>query len=476
MFPDTPHKLNDTDYTRFRTLLLQQSGLHFPPNKRRDLELGLRNAMNEAGVGELDVYYRRLAGSQSSDPIWESLIEHVTIGETYFFRNAAHFAALRDHILPDLIATRRAHGLRMLRLWSAGCATGEEPYSLAILLRQLIPDIERWHIVILATDINRKSLMAAQRAVYRPWSFRNETPEHIAALYFRRFGNRFELNPDIRRMVTFAYLNLARPGYPSVESHTVGMDLILCRNVTLYFNRETAQTVVERLQAALLDGGWLVVGHSEPGAIDPGARLTVRQIDGAVVYQKDAAPDPARPLPTPPLPVQPSGTASLNLYHMALALVDTGSVEQAQEHLDFLLQEDPHHAPACWLKGKIYADAQSWAEAARWLQRAVAIDPLLAQAHYLLGLVYEEQAMLEAAVAAFKRALYAEHNLILGHFSLGNLYWATGARKDARRHWQNAADLLYHCAPDDVIPFSDGLTVRRLLPVVQMRLGDVEDG
>ncbi|MBN1287923.1 MAG: tetratricopeptide repeat protein [Anaerolineae bacterium] len=503
MSTEPGHRLNDTDYERFRGLLLERSGLHFPDNKRRDLDLGLRNAMNDAGIDDLDVYYRRLAGGTTTDPTWESLIQYLTIGETYFFRNAAHFDALRNHILPELIAERRRNGLRMLRLWSAGCSTGEEPYSLAILLRQLIPDIDDWHIMILATDINRESLMAAQRGIYRPWSFRTETPSYTQEMYFTRLGNRFEIKPEIRRMVSFAYLNLAREGYPSVESHTVGMDLVMCRNVTIYFDKATTQAVIGRLQAALLDWGWLVVGHSELGVIDYEHLFAPRPFKGAVIYQKMPAsppqPEPARSIsptiasPLPPAAKKTPGRrpprqvaaqpgqdgrpptpdpAPLDRYQMALALADSGQLEQARAHLHALLKENPRHAPACWLMGKLYADQQEWDRALEWLQKTIEIDQLLAQAHYLIGLVYEEQELIEEAVTAFKRALYADHNFILGHFSLGNLYRAVGMVKDACRHWSNAADLLYHMASDDVIPFSDGLTVRRLLPVIQARLSD----
>lgn len=492
MSTETGYWLSDSDYQRFRDLLLERSGLHFPPNKRRDLDLGLRNAVNDAGVKSLNAYYSRLASSTTTDPVWESLIQYLTIGETYFFRNAAHFSALRTHILPELIAERRASGLRMLRFWSAGCSTGEEPYSLAILLRQMIPDIDDWHIMILATDINRESLMAAQRGIYRPWSFRTETPAHTQEMYFTRVGNRFEIKADIRRMVSFSYLNLAREGYPSVESHTVGLDLILCRNVTIYFDQATTHSVIHRLQSALLDWGWLVVGHSELGVADYAQTLLPRSFTGAVVYQKSPAthaalppahPKPAKPRkPSPPrrptkspspaekLPMP--DTSPLNLYSLALALTDSGKLEEAREQLSVLLSEEPEHAEACWLMGKLYADQQNWDEALKWLHRAIENDQLLAQAHYLTGLVYEEQEYIEEAVAAFKRALYADHNFVLGHFSLANLYWAVGMVRDACRHWSNAADLLYRLAPDDVLPFSDGLTVRRLLPVIQARLSE----
>jgi chemotaxis protein methyltransferase CheR len=470
MQPDAafPSQLSDADYRRFRDLLLEHSGLHFPQSKRRDLEVGVRNAMRDADVGGLEAYYRRLAAGKTGNLNWENLIQHVTTGETYFFRNAAQFAALRTHILPGLIAQRRQSGIHMLRVWSAGCATGEEPYSLAILLHQLLPDIGQWHIMILGTDINRESLMTAQRGVYRSWSFRAETPESIKSLYFQRRGDRFELNLDVRRMVVFAYLNLVRPGYSAVDSHTFGLDLILCRNVTIYFKQQTTQAVLERFHQALLDGGWLILGHSEPLPELYSNRFRAHYFPGAVVHQK--APTPALPLSVRAAPSRRPEPPPPDHYQLALALVDTGQPNRAREQLSRLLDENPRHAQACWLMGKIYADQGQWDGAEEWLKRAVRIDPLMVQAHYLLGLVHQQQDRTDQALAAFRRALYADRKFVLGHFGLANLYWALGMAREACRHWANAVEILYRYSPDDIIPFSDGLTVRRLLPVIQGRL------
>ncbi|GAB4455270.1 MAG: protein-glutamate O-methyltransferase CheR [Anaerolineae bacterium] len=468
-------ELSDQDYERFRDLLLRRSGLHFPQPKRRDLEMGIRYAMRDADEIDLDSFYQRLSIGKTTDLNWENLIQHITVGETYFFRNAAHFNALRKHILPPLIAERRRNGLQMLRLWSAGCATGEEPYSLAILLRHMLPDISNWHIMILGTDINRESLMAAQRGVYRSWSFRSETPESARSLYFRQYGDRYELNPDIRNMVTFGYLNLVRATYPAVESHTVGLDLIVCRNVSIYFDHETTRAMIQRFYDALLDGGWLVLGHSETMPDGFEKQFQAVSFAGAVAYRKLGT------SATQALARLTSGRATAtteeppspppDYYQLALALVDTGHPNRAREQLLRLLSENPRHTEACWLMGKIHADQGQWGDAENWLKQATRIDPLMAPAHYLLGLIYEQQGHAEPAITAYKRALYADRHFILGHFSLANLYADKGMVREARRHWLNAAELLYRHALDDIIPFSDGLSVRRLLPVVLGRLG-----
>src|SRR3990170_1598225 len=236
-------------------------------------------------------YVAWLATLSELNPEWRHLASHLTVGETYFFRDHALFEALEKQILPSLIAARRAQGLLQLRLWSAGCATGEEPYSLAILLDRLLPDRSRWALTILATDINLEALHVAQRGVYRQWSFRN-TPEWVRTRYFHhRDGETFEAAPDIRQTVVFAPLNLNDGSYPSVVTNTVAMDLIFCRNVLMYFTPQAQRASVARLQGALVTGGWLVVSPAEASAalLRP---LVPVQCSGAILYHKENAESP----------------------------------------------------------------------------------------------------------------------------------------------------------------------------------------
>jgi chemotaxis protein methyltransferase CheR len=277
-------KIGYGDYLRFRDLVLARSGLHFPEKKRRDLEVGLLRVLAESplvstnGGYDLDGYYSLLydRNNQTGRTEMERLINALTVGETHFFRNKAQFDALSTHILPALIARKRAAAAAVgpdiqpqLRIWSAGCATGEEPYSLAIMLTELLPDIDKWHILILATDINQEALARAQEALYSAWSFREARIKALKPRYFsfEPTLKRYRLRADIRQRVTFAPLNLIEDSYPAVHNNTVGMDLILCRNVTIYFTEPDTQRVVRRFHEGLLEGGWLVVGHSEPSLV-----------------------------------------------------------------------------------------------------------------------------------------------------------------------------------------------------------------
>ncbi len=192
----------------------------------------------------------------------EILASHLTVGETYFFRDKRLFKTLEESILSELIQLRRNSG-RYLRIWSAGCSSGEEPYSIAILLSKMIPDIGDWGITILATDINTRFLQKAADGVYGNWSFRDIEPGIKEGFFNQKEDGRFEVLSRIREMVTFSYLNLVEDAYPSLVNNTNALDIIFCRNVLMYFVPELAGKVVRNLHRSLVDGGFLIVSPTE---------------------------------------------------------------------------------------------------------------------------------------------------------------------------------------------------------------------
>jgi chemotaxis protein methyltransferase CheR len=272
-------QLDDPLYLRFRDLLHDRSGLDYPERKRADLAHGLRLALANSRHSDLAALYEDAA---AGGPGWEIILAQLTIGETYFFRNTPQFEALRQHILPELIQRRQA--TRHLRIWSAGCATGEEPYSIAMTLADLLPSNEFWQVSILATDINPQFLARARDGIYGSWSFR-ETSEDMRERFFTPEQNRWRLHPAIRQMVTFAQLNLAEPCFPAILNGTYAQDLILCRNVTIYFDEATTHQLIERFHSTLLPGGWLLVGHAEPQA-SANQQLELHNFPQTVVYRK----------------------------------------------------------------------------------------------------------------------------------------------------------------------------------------------
>ncbi|MGH2687279.1 MAG: CheR family methyltransferase, partial [Actinomycetota bacterium] len=244
----------------FKDLVRRASGLEIRGPRRAVLERAIARRVAETGVPDAAALYRRLADPSQGRHDLESFIAALVVGETHFFRAPQQFEALESRILPDVID--RCRSGRRLRLWSAGCASGEEAYSLAIVLRRMLPDLLEWDVTILGTDISRAALRKASEGAYGPWSFRG-----VSGIYdglFLRRGDEVEVRPEVRAMVEFRYLNLVDDVYPSASTGTQSMDLILCRNVLMYLAPESAGGVVARLHDALAEGGWLVVGYSDP--------------------------------------------------------------------------------------------------------------------------------------------------------------------------------------------------------------------
>ena len=235
-------------------LLNARTGLTFGPSAQFSAEAGTRRAMERAGVSDVGTYLEWLHDGKA---LFADLVDELTVCETFFFRQPAHFELLRKHLLSE-IRQRRGPEHRV-RAWSAGCASGEEAYSLAILFDQE-GILERSYI--LGTDISRVALEKARAASYGLWSLRGLDDEQLIRRYFNRVGYNEVLKDRVREQVIFIELNLAGRGIQA--RHLQNFDIIFCRNVLIYFDQQTIARVAERLYETLGDGGWLVTGASDP--------------------------------------------------------------------------------------------------------------------------------------------------------------------------------------------------------------------
>jgi chemotaxis protein methyltransferase CheR len=242
----------------FGELLNQHSGLHFSASNQRLLERGLSRRMQALQMTSPQRYLDYLSRRQGNQDEFNKLVGLLTVGETCFFRYRSHHNALIHEVLPALLG-RSAN--RRLRFWSAGCSTGEEPYSLAIKLLENFPQLQEWDIQILATDINKRSLRQARDGIYRERSLR-QVEAHYRERYFHRVGDHYLLDQRVRSLVRFAYLNLQSDPFPD-PAGGAGLDLILCRNVLIYFRPETMRQIVARFADCLNPGGYLFIGHAE---------------------------------------------------------------------------------------------------------------------------------------------------------------------------------------------------------------------
>ena len=446
-----PIALPDALLSRLSDFLESHMGLHFPKARWRDLERGIAAASREAGFAAAEAYIQWLLAAPLTRIQIEGLASHLTVGETYFFREQRSLDILEQQILPELLRAR-AQTEKHIRIWSAGCCTGEEPYSIAMLLDRLIPDLEKWNLTILATDINPRFLRKAAQGIYGAWSFR-DTPGWLKERYFtRRQDGRFDIQPRIRRMVSLSYLNLAEDAYPSLVNGTNAMDVILCRNVLMYFAQERAKMVVDKLHRSLVDGGWLITSPAETSNVQFSA-FTAVEFPGAFLYRKMA-----------PAEREPAAFVAPRLAFAPEVLHEAGG-EQAVKVATADLREhgerDTHRS-----KARACADEGRLAEASAWCDKAIAADKLNPAHYYLLATIEQEQGQSEAAERSLGRALYLEPDFVLAHFALGNLCLSAGRQREARRHFGNALTLLRARPADAPVTEADGLSAGRLVEII----------
>jgi chemotaxis protein methyltransferase CheR len=436
-----------------------ETGLHFAPAKRKELDSAVRKmALAKGFAQDAGCVEWLLAGRWDAEKD-ELCARYLTIGETYFFREPRAFELVCDYARRRLLAGGKDHP--PLRLWSAGCCTGEEPYSMAIRLRQAVPELAPAKLSILATDINQASLAFARAGVYRQWSFRRTAPAVHAQYFSKTADQRFELGAEIRKQVRFAQLNLALPVYPSAATATESIDIIFCRNVLMYFSRRQAKLVIERFRACLVEGGWLVVNPSEASAeLFPGFAATY--YPDAVYFQKNSASAPAA-VRAPGLPAAPAGARRASAAP-ALRAERPAAAPVEEPRTDLPLAADP--------AGRAYALARAGEiEAALdCLERALELTPLICELYQAKALIAMENNDHRLAMQSLKRLLYLNPECALAHYLSAVVLAEQGARADALRHLEASRDLLALFADDALVPGSDGWPAASLRASVYARL------
>ncbi|MES2187544.1 MAG: CheR family methyltransferase [Pseudomonadota bacterium] len=466
----------ETLWDRLGDFVAANLGLHFPPSRRADLRRGFSAAAAAFGFDDVEACLHWLLAQAPTPARLAVLAGHLTIGETYFFRDQPALDALASGVLGPLIEARRHQG-RRLRLWSAGCSTGEEAYTLAILLHRLLPDLAQWDVSVLATDVNGEALRRAEAATYGEWSFRG-APSWLKPRYFMASGpdegggtaaaavlgqgGRYTVIPAIRDMVRFGYHNLATPeGAPGVAPgpDTGGMDVVLCRHVLMYFEPSLLPAAVAHLRSCLRDTGWLATSPSEASrALFPG--FAAVEFPGAILFRREEAAAaghvPAFSLPVAPLlPVaQPAVVPRAEAGPQEVLLQEAQKEAQKEARKETQTQART--------QARALADQGRFVDALRWCDQWLADDKLAAGAHHLRAMVLIEQGERDAARSALQKALYLVPGFVLAHFALGQLDLQRGAEDAARRHFARAEHALRGLAPDELVPESDGLTAGAL--------------
>jgi len=450
-----------------------------------DLERGLMATAHELGIketsGDLEKWLKNISWTTKEMDI---LTTHLTVGETYFFREKAWLDVFLNQIIQDLIRIRKGSD-QSIRIWSAGCCSGEEPYSVAILLKEAIPDLKNWDISILGTDLNHIFLAKAEKGQYTSWSFR-ETSSLRKNRFFTKEGNSWQIDPEIKNMVSFAMFNLADDLYPSGSTRTQNMDVIFCRNVLMYFTPEQIRRVVRRFYQSLSEGGWLIVGAVE---LDNSyfSDFSPVRFGSFTVYQKPlvslqpvAKPDLSAIVKPRPVFFVASKTgrqhAIISISHPprasvmnnqektaagpnAVNLFNEGRYERCSTVCESILLTDKDNIEILTFQVRSKANLGLLDEAMCWARKLAELPGVRADHFCLIANIFLEKNEIVSAEEVLKRALYLDPHHLMSHYLLATIANQPENKRIALKHLKNVKELLDQFEDESLVPGSDGMTV-----------------
>jgi chemotaxis protein methyltransferase CheR len=243
--------LSETQFGKFRDYIYNASGIHFSHSNRTILESRLKERLRKSGISDIEDYYNLITTNEGE---MKTLLDTVTTNLTRFFRNAAHFQAFEHYVIPELVKYKKSIGENTIKIWSAGCSTGEEPYSLAMVLKDILPPGFKYDMT--ASDLSLKCLMTAKEGFYSDQKV-NGVSEKYLNKFFEKKPNGYLVKEEIRNSVKFDYHNLKS------DSGLRSLDIIICRNVIIYFDEEAQNNVINKFYQALNNHAYLFIGHSE---------------------------------------------------------------------------------------------------------------------------------------------------------------------------------------------------------------------
>ena len=491
----------ESELTALKNFLLKHSGLHFSQHNHRILERGLMRRIQALRMESLPAYFRYLTAIPDNYDEVNKLLGLLTVGETSFFRYRSHREALLHYVVPQLIEQNKSHA--KLRIWSAGCSTGEEPYSLAILLLENFPELAGWDVQILASDINKRSLRQAREGLYGERSLRM-MEEALRERYFEKVGHSFLISTQIKRMVRFEFFNLQTGNFPSSSSASGDVDLLFCRNVLIYFETETIRQIIEKFSQSLSPQGYLFMGHAETMQ-NVSDRFRRHHQNNAFFYQKkeittkkDSGKGPALKTqraekvvlasakaesrstvpvsaPSQDAPQQDQKAVCPDpeqLYRDALTAFDHERFADSTKLFEQLLEQQPANPKALIGKGLLLANQGKYADARICCARAIKENDLLPEAYLLRGLILDMEGLLERALVEYQKVLWLAPAFIMAHYLSAKVYDHLTDREKKLRSLRNTARALEQASEQAIVPFSGGLSRGVFLEIVRRELSE----
>ncbi|UCD83251.1 MAG: hypothetical protein JSU92_07955 [Deltaproteobacteria bacterium] len=475
----------------FKQILGTRYGLNFDPRNDKALKKAIVRRMETLGFkSELD-YYSFLKKSKGVVEEFDELISLLTVGHTNFFRSPDQFRALKEYVLPRILS-QKADNNKKIRIWSAGCSTGDEPYSIAITLLEWFKEIKQWDIKILATDINAQFLQHARSGIYDSWTTKYLERE-LFDKYFVRTESSASIKDQVKSMVEFSYLNLAVDGYSFAHEKIDKFDVIFCRNVLIYFRKDMVKKIIKKFYDLLVEDGYLFLGYSE--SLSQYSRdFTPNSLYGVFFYEKGlpearVKPErlpPAKPrpilqpksieIPTPPrirtVPPKPAIKVpeeidEESLYFEGIDHFGQERFDKAAQIFEHILEKNPRSARGLLGIGFLLANKGKDQEARQKCQDVLEIDKLLPEAYYLLGILSEREGDNKTTREYYQRTIFLDKDFIMAHFNLAILYKREGQGKESQREFKNIVNILKDMDDNEPIKFSGGFNKKSFLRICE---------
>lgn len=418
--------LNNTVSVKVQTIIRDRFGLMIHAHQLEDLDKIILKACQKFQCTP-EEYSKKLLIYPTDSPLIEDIILNITVGESYFFRDQNQMQLLQTKILPMIINQKRKQQNLSLRIWSAGCSSGEEIYSIAMLLSEILPDKENWSFHLLGTDINSVALKKAMEGQYTEWSMRS-IPRKYKQKYFLH-NYQYELISDIREMVFFSYLNLNDDTYPSLLNGTNAQDLILCRNVLIYFDAESASHLMQKISASLIKDAYLLLGASDP------------------IYLKktDLIPHPAHSLLFMKHSKIKSFPTNTNKPKKLINHLSNDSQVSVKEPAKIVSSKSLNESAS-----KL-ADLGKLEEALLVCRNSLTLDATNKQTYFILAMILIELDQITEAEKALRQALFLDHQYVMGHFQLGLLLFKRKNYSSGLKSLQNALNIAANKNPSKFV-------------------------
>ncbi len=469
--------LSGKEFKLFQDFILENSGIFLDINREDSLRISLFSRITAKGFRDYYEYYSFLRYDALGEEEFKELLSLITINETYFFRNPSHFKFLKEYILTPLISERALYG-KGIKIWSAGCSTGEEPYSMAITILEVFGFYKNLNIEILATDVSLKALDKAKKGIYSLHSLKL-IDEKIKNKYFVPVDkNRFKLKDKVKEIVKFEYFNLIKEPYPLIEMG--GWDIIFCRNVTIYFKIESIIRVIHNFYNSLKNDGYFFIGYAETLQQISSEFLPFKWND-IFIYKKEM-----RDLSLEEKDVNEKETGitekkierksfnkailSRGLYSKAMKFFEQKDFSQALRKVREVLEIDPQMAEAHFLAGKIHADSHRFVEAVESCQWAIQLVPLFLAAHFFLGVVYDKMGQPQEAINEFRKVIYIDGDFGLAYFNIARIYQLQGEDEKSLKEYTNAIKIFQKSSSEKALEFSEEITSELLIQTCRQNI------